>query len=287
VKTAWQPFRLLRVTPYIDGTPAGQAFEPNALWHDHTFYVRDDQLVKLFNAVVDELGRPFGLPHITESIRSCVERDPSFVDEYLESNFTLEEVQQQESSPTVGPLVSEAMQPPPQGQPINIETGRETTEELPLVEIETQPKPDVNNTVEGVLKPQPTPKTPREKPPLIERYAVSRGYKWDSDKNRYIHPDGFWLQKSDGSFSWERYSSKGNILCRYWVSEQCLLTGGIEMGVDLWELIRKLAGTSALILVNSEDHPVEITGNEIVNKVDTGEVVLYPAKYRLCIKPEA
>jgi hypothetical protein len=291
-KTAWQPFRLLRVTPYIDGTPAGQAFEPNALWHDHTFYVRDDQLVKLFNAVVDELARPFGLPHITESIRSCVERDHAFVDEYLESNFTLEEVQQPESFPTAAPPGSEfsdAGQPPSEGQLINVDTGSQTAVESPLEEIEpeTQLRPDIKDTVEESPKPQPPPKPPREKPSLIERYAASRGYKWDSDKNRYIHPDGFWLQKSDGSFSWERYSSKGDILCRYWVSEQCLLTGGIEMGVDLWELIRKLAGNSALILVNSEDHPVEITGNEIVRKVDTGEVVLYPAKYRLCIKPGA
>jgi hypothetical protein len=58
------------------------------------------------------------------------------------------------------------------------------------------------------------------------------------------------------------------------------------MGADLWELIKKLAGSSALILVDAEDRPIEFTGKELVTKVTIGEFVLHPAKYRLCIKPE-
>ena len=116
---------------------------------------------------------------------------------------------------------------------------------------------------------------------MIEQYAQLKGFHWDAAHDRYVHPDGSWLQKSEGSFNWARYASGGEVKAHYWVSEQCLLNGGIEIAAECWELVRREPVTRGLI-VQSEDHrPLELTGVELVRMEAGGAITLYPAKYRI------
>ena len=88
--TEWQTIHLLQVTPYIDGAPAGQPHSPEALWHDDTLYVLGCPMVQIFKALVDELSRNFNVQGISDAIKACADRDPKFVEGYLEHNFELD-----------------------------------------------------------------------------------------------------------------------------------------------------------------------------------------------------
>jgi hypothetical protein len=291
--SAWQPFHLLKVTPYIAGTPAGQPFSPDVLWQDRTFYVRDGRPAKLFNAIADELARPFGLAEIGEAIRACMERDPAFVEEYLENAFTLDaavpEDQGQQPATGTGAGEQPSKTPDPAGEPASAAADGADDKASPDTELDDQP----GNGEDGVdddqqeddpengPKRQQRERPPREDPLLIAVFAKLNGFRWDAEQSRFVHSDGSWMQRAEGTFSWEWYVAGGQVQCRYWVSEQCLANGGIEIGADLWELIDAHPSTSGLVLRGEDGHPQEFTGTELVRMKATGAIVLYPAKYRI------
>ena len=90
-RSRWQPFDVLKVTPYLDGVPAGLGYSPDVLWVDDTIYVRDVSLPHILGSLVKALSQPFALPSVTESIKVCVDREPEFISEYLEYEFALDE----------------------------------------------------------------------------------------------------------------------------------------------------------------------------------------------------
>ena len=87
----WHPFDTLVVTPYLDGTPAGQDQEPKALWEGQALFVKRASPAKVLDQVVAEIGRHFGSEPLQKAIRSCFERDATFVREYLADQFELAE----------------------------------------------------------------------------------------------------------------------------------------------------------------------------------------------------
>jgi hypothetical protein len=117
---------------------------------------------------------------------------------------------------------------------------------------------------------------------LIDRYALNKGFHWDSAHQRYCHPDGSWLQKGDcGNFNWERHSANGMTVCRLWVSEQRLSNNGIEIAADLWDLIKRSPAASTIVLEGDDDDAEEYRGTQLLRMVDEAKLTLYPAKYRI------
>ena len=57
--------------------------------------------------------------------------------------------------------------------------------------------------------------------------------------------------------------------------------GGVELGADRWELIRKSPDTTALVLLGEDNRPLSVRGSEIVKMIQGGAVTLFPAKYRI------
>jgi hypothetical protein len=90
LNTTWQTVSRLEVTPYIDGTPAGEPLMPKVLWSETTLYVADQTTVRLYRELKDELARPFGEPGVMEAVAHCIDRDAEFVREYLAANFELD-----------------------------------------------------------------------------------------------------------------------------------------------------------------------------------------------------
>lgn len=287
--TVWQPFDTLRVTPYIGATPAGQPYSPVVLWHEQTLYVRSGKLVKLYNAIVDELARPVGVLQIAEAIRTCIERDEQFVVEYMADNFELitedaVAAGDTESKPADGepdaPAVTEGDQAPGEADD-DTGTHEPQAEGASHGEAEGQTDDGHDDTGDEEKEPQkPRPKRPHE-PTLIEQYALLKGFHWDAAHDRYVHSDGSWLQKCEGSFNWARHAPSGEVKAHYWVSEQCLLNGGIEIAAECWELVRRDPVTRGLIVQSEDRRPLELTGVELVRMEAGGAITLYPARYRL------
>ena len=90
-RSFWQLVETINVTPYIDGAPAGMSHSPDVLWHGETLYVREGRIAKSYDALVSELARPFANESVTKAIKACIERDESFITEYMEEHFDLED----------------------------------------------------------------------------------------------------------------------------------------------------------------------------------------------------
>jgi len=96
LRSVWHRYQgddAVRVTPYIDDDPCGQPFSPVALWHETTIFVRDGRSAKCFDAVVQELAKPFQSQAITEAVKACYERGDPFILDYVEEHFELDEAQ--------------------------------------------------------------------------------------------------------------------------------------------------------------------------------------------------
>ena len=296
--TQWQPFRMLGVTPYLDGTPAGQDHEPEVLWDDRTLFVRQSTVAKILDPVVAEVGRYFPGEVFQKAIRSCFERDEAFVAEYLAGQFTLADSAAEPAPSTPEADTTDASddgedetpggpgQPPAAEEPTaeapsdtpTPEDGEEPTEP-------PQPDPEPEAEPEGAPEPsrQQRDRKPRdvdENPPLIAKFAASKGFRWDGVRDAYVHADGTHMAKAEGMFPWEHRHGE-RTLCRYWPTEQCLTKGGVELGADLWELIRKSPDTTALVLLGEDNRPLSLRGSEIVKMVQGEALKLFPAKYRL------
>ncbi len=294
--TQWQPFRVLGVTPYLDGTPAGQDHEPEVLWDDHTLFVRQATVAKILDPVVAEVGRYFPGEAFQKAIRSCVERDEAFVAEYLAGQFALADKVIEPPPDAHEPVDEDGTDAPADDAPSG--DGEQPTADAPPEKAPPDaPAPTAEEPTADPTEPEPPPepegapepsrqqrdRKPRdvdENPPLIAKFAVSRGFRWDGARDAYVHADGTQMVKAEGLFPWEHRHGE-RMLCRYWPSEQCLTKGGIELGADLWELIRKSPDTTALVLLGEDSRPLSLRGSEIVKMIQGGAVTLFPAKYRI------
>jgi hypothetical protein len=269
-QTVWQPFRLLKVSPFLDGTPAGQPFTPTVLWEGTVLYVREGRLVRVADEVIRELGRAFDHAEVQEAIKMCFERDAEYVTEYLSDHFELL------SAPPGMPAVPATEMPAttaPAGESGTVEDG--AVSEPPKVDLAVAATNAPPRPVREPLERAPA------KPSLVARFATLKGFKWDDRRGCYVHLDGSVLRKAEGCFNLELVTPSGDVECRYWVSSQKILDGQIELAAELWEQIRGTPSITSLVLEKEEDQPFEITGRELMQLEEKGEIKLYPAKYRL------
>lgn len=298
-RTVWQPATGLESTPYIDGVPVGSPRRIDVLWEDTRLYVEDRKVARIFKAVAQELSRPFERQDFTDAVKACVERSAEFVNDYLEENFNLEAeeaIALTESDDTASPSGGEVAEPasttPGEDKrpEIAVRTGPEEEQgpQEQAVEDEIQKGPENESVSEQIPTAggpdgtvQPLPKHP-PKPQLVDLFAQMLGYTKDGPGNRYYHPDGSWLQRSDGdTFPWARYSSDGEIQTSYWIKDHCLEREPLEIKAEVFDLCKNAPATHALVLADAGEHPVEISGERLVEMIERGEAKLFPARYRL------
>jgi len=281
-RSAWQPFDAqdsIQVTPYVDGAPAGQPHSPDVLWHERSIFVRNGRLARSFDALVTELARPFANEAVTEAIKACIERDEGFIAEYMEEHFTLE------------------AEPPPEVSEREAEEGKEQATSVKgehgdrwpvTVEVEGEEpsplgSPDVEEQTGTQLGGDDSPPRRRKESSLFDlfsRFVVARGYRWDDIRQRFVHPDGSWMERCESPFHWRRFDADGKVVTRYWVSPQCLARG-VEIAAELWELLRRSPTECCLVLRDGDGRPRELPGPDLIRMVNDKVITLYPAKYRI------
>ncbi len=276
-QAVWQPFKTIGVTPYIDGTPAGQAHSPDVLWYEKTIFVRDGRLARMFESLVVEVARPFANEAVTEAVKACIERDEGFIAEYMEEHFTLESEFLQPPGPELNAAEKPRIQSIPPAPPVQVLEPTSTDGEVPV-------SGESNGSISDSLATKPGQEKTEHSigvSDLIERFATDQGFRWDAKAQRYRHSSGSWLEKVTGCFNWELHDSSGNVVMRFWVSAQKLSSGSVEIGADLWDLIKSDPKSAAIIIKMDNDHPLELTGSDLLKLQSEGKIVLYPATYRL------
>lgn len=305
--TGWQIASGLQTVPYIDGAPAGTPRRIDVLWKDSMLYVEDRSAAKMARAVALELGRVFNKQEIADAIKLCYDRPPEFVIEYLEENFTLlpdEQVGPIRGSRAQADEIEDQMKPsvsdgPTPTEPTDADAQPPSSDANRDDPFDHEPESDETHMDDGVDddsdkdhvdegeradRPQPIRRKHAKlaTPSLMERYAKANGYTKDGD-HRFYHPDGGWIEKasSGSSFPWERRSASGELLQCYWDKEHCIQRDPLQLDADVWKLFDQHPDKYTLLLVDGDGAPLEITGRRLRAMRNSGELTLYPAKYRL------
>lgn len=285
-RTAWRPVSQLEVTPYIDGTPAGESSRPKAFWSGTELCVSALSPARLHKEIVDELSRAFAHSALTVAISACVDRTAEFVREYLSSEFEIDpneplpgfdgdtaEPPKPQISP-VSPAAEETSQE--EGQDSNEDEDPESDDSEQDVEPPAEEEPET-----GVAPPSTPPRTASSPTStLVGRYASRRGFRWDRSSRQYLHVDGRCIGKSASPFNWEERDTDGEPLTRLWVTDQNIATG-VEVAADLWLLLKDAPNASSLVTVGNDHEPCALSGDELLAFQQAGQVKLYPSRYRI------
>ena len=294
--TKWCETQGLEIIPYINGTPAGTPRRTDVLWLNDVLYVDHLPKGKLARRIPEEIGKVFGRTDIKAALDYSFERSPQDVKEYLEENFKLCPLSAipEETDDQVEPLSTD------DGEPSHSDDGEGADQNFGETErskdqgtakdeeddiqytgaTETEDEFETNFEEEAELpRPRPSPKP--AKPDIIERFAMSQGYRKDSE-DRYFHEDGSWIARANGDrFPWERRAADGKLIRYYWPKNHCLERDPLQIEADVWTLIEEYPETYAFVLADIEGGPVEVAGSHLRAMRDEGEITLFPSTYRL------
>jgi hypothetical protein len=282
-QTAWRSFAHLDVTPYVEGTPAGEPFTPKVLWQGTELYVVNASTVRLYKDLADELARPFEHKQVGDAIAACIDRTPGFVADYLEAHFELEAEAAVTPSPGQKSTVSET----PGGEAANPVAEitdpqtpeRSDEEEDAINDPDDLLADDVEDENEDASESDRKESKPPHKPGLIEIYARQRGYRWQSADGSFVHSSGRRISKAERPFHWEESGGEGNVV-RLWITDH-RLAAGVEIDAELWGLITRQPSTTAVLLPDGDHGPCLLSGHSLLKLKDERRISIYPARYRL------
>jgi hypothetical protein len=282
LNTKWQTVSRLEVTPYIDGTPAGEPLMPKVLWQETTLYVADQTTVRLYRELKDELARPFGEPGVMEAVAHCIDRDAEFVREYLAANFELDA--QAELPPGDG-KTNGADEPPVAGEG---EAGADDGETKPEEnddeagedkDVDEDEQPPEGEEGEGTPTKPEKPTKPKE-PTFMERYAKARGFRWDEAERCYMHANGARIDKGEAPFNWHEHVNGSDLTKRLFVAEETLARG-VEIPYELWRLMEINPDSIALVLCTDGGEPNEWSASELQGRKAAGQLHLHQSRFIL------
>jgi hypothetical protein len=297
-KTSWQMTPALEIIPYIDGTPAGTPRRADVIWLGEMLYVEEIPKAKLAKRVPEEIAKAFNRPDIKAALDYSFERSSSDVQEYLEENFKLanrDESRPEKNEQAESPIAETSTKLG--GQPANPEEQAalpdepDTSPELAAGEVREHAESPVIDEVPdggpgrsgGVFEVTTRARLVEKpsKPSIIERFAKAQRFKKDNDE-RFFREDGSCIGRANGArFPWERRDASGDLERFYWPIDHCLEREPLQLEAYVWALIDQHPDKYALILLDIEDAPVEVTGAGLRSMREAGEITLYPATYRI------
>lgn len=283
-KTQWLQGTSLETVPYIDGVPIGPARRVPVVWSDCTLYVADAPIPLLAAPVAREIARGFDHAGIGDAVKFCFERDPQFILDYLEQEFTLSTspVEIPVEEPKAEEPVAEA--PNVQGKTVTLgptasDPVLDDQQEAPRADSPTSEPQDSQLSGSG-QSPQNRESHRTEKPSLLERFAAANGLRSDGN-GRFLGSDGTVLLKThDNVFPWELRlpGREAQFLMPF---DHCLERESVVLDAEVWGLLRSSESQYVLLLVSPDSTPILRTGAELAKDIEERRIALFPAKYRL------
>lgn len=286
LNTTWQAVNHLEVTPYIEGTPAGEPVTPRVLWSDLTLYVVDVPTVRLMRDLKDELTRPFAVAEVMAAVADCIDREPEFVREYLEGNLRLAE---------------RADLPLSRESPVGAEEGPNCVEgdlgeDLQDGHGGAESQRDIEHA--GAVSKDPDIDLPTEfqqcpgiehnprkfkkarEVTFMDRYAGSRGFRWHEAERCYRHPSGESICRGETPFNWVEHVNSANLGRRLFVTEQSL-EEGVEILSELWRIMEVEPDSILFVVRGSAGQPEEMPGRKLQVLKDAGRLQLHQSRFTL------
>jgi hypothetical protein len=287
--TTWQCAPGLQVVPYIEGTPVGTPRRADVLWVARKIYVEQLSKARLAKRVPEEVGKAFGRAELRAALDYAFERSPDDVRAYLEENFKLAPIGEENEAVDAPTPPSSIPHKEPANQPNILAGDPVPTPEIPVPadvpsgEEVTSPQDDLSGEPQpGAQRARAPSKSP--KPSIMERFAAAHGFRKDGD-GRFFHPTGGWIAKTQGMrFPWERRTPTGELVCYYWDAERCLDDEPLQLAAEVWHLLKDAPARYALILAAQDGNPLELSGAKLLELERAGKLKLYPASYRLALE---
>ena len=274
-QTEWQLVEGLRATPYVNSSVAGTSRSIDVLWRNNILYVKDGNLARLASKVPQEIAKAFATDRVTDAIKMCYERDPAFIEAYLEDNFDLtlqEEANIPEEVPPIetGSVFDVGNQDDIGAQDAEGELSAEEEAEGELIKTGGN-----SNGSSQVVKRH------KQSPGIIEKYMRSAGFT-EERNGGFHHSDGRWMGRTGRvDFRWACYSPEGVVHQFFWSRDHCLQREPLQIDAEIWSLCEQEPHKYSLILANLNGTPVVVSGSELLRMRNKELVTVYPATYRL------
>ena len=291
----------LEIVPYLDGVPAGTARRADAVWLDDVLYMEYLPRARQARRIPEEIGKAFGRADIEAALHYSFERSEMDVRDYMAEIFDLsaaigdkDEVELAEATqPVDDPEVRSAggdgeLEHATVGSVDDASENGSGPGGLDAEDIhvdEPMYPSDTSTGAEQGQLPTAAPVRPARLD-ILERYARAQGFRKDNDR-RFSHRDGGWIARANGArFPWERYRADGELLRYYLPREHCLEREPLQIDADVWRLMETKPEVYALILLNPQGAPIEVTGSCLKALQSERQLVLYPATYRLVFETD-
>jgi len=297
--TKWVESRALDIVPYIDGMPAGTPRLADVVWIDERLFVEPQPRAKLAKRVPEEISKQFNRQDIRSALDYCFERSVDEVRDYLRENFTLTHVEPNERlSTTVAsdvPCDTEDVADLTVSDHASLSDGKiesATQAKESGVEATSTEESAADDSTGDVAKVQfqkielrpathSRPNSLTEQPSLVERYALLHGFRRNGTGGFVAVNREQLVRASTSPFGWEHRAADGRLLRSFYVKEHCLEHSPLQLESEVWGMLEKFPATHAMLLLDLNANPVEITGTLLRTLRDAGKISLYPAAYRL------
>ena len=286
----------LEIVPYIDGVPAGTARQADVVWLDDVLYVKYLSPAKLARRIPEEIGKAFERADILAALHYSFERSERDVRDYVAENFNLSAAIGDDDDVDLGGPAQRVDDPEYRsaggdGEWDHAGAGSIKDDGERGSGLDGDDAEDIDGDesadrwetgTEEELPQQPTAGAVRRvRADIMDRYASSQGFRKVNDR-RHLHKDGGCITRANGArFPWERYGADGELVRCYLPREHCLEREPLQIEADVWRLMELKPEVYALVLVDFEGGPTEVTGTRLMAMRAEGQVVLYPATYRL------
>jgi hypothetical protein len=299
--------------PYVDGTPAGEARPVKAAWVDETIYVMASG-PSHHRELAAALAGPFRGQGLAQAIADCIDRPANWVADYFAANFELFEPETEpeleeerpealaepvtHEAPISQALDAEAQLPmtPPNGEaptgmsdvpvidamPIMpqtpaLEVGEDGHEPEPEAEVEAA-EDGVEEEAESTAAP-PRPRAPSKFERLAE-FMQRLGFQWDAARDLFADVRGNVIRREEGVLKWVIYDRNGQRRDGYWIGDRSL-EQGLEISGGDWETLKRAPDSTWLLLPEESGELRSVQMRRLLRRVQSGEVGLYPAMFRL------
>jgi hypothetical protein len=291
--TKWQGSPGLEITPYIEGNPVGTARRADVVWRDQILYVENLSTAKLAKKVPEELGKFFNKHDIKAALDYSFERSTDDIQKYTEENFNLAPIDDVrapankgiDDSPSTQISTSSPMNPVSdsnncaQNESDNFQWDDADFDDLTMDSDENDLNDFSNSPAGGPAQSKRINKPKRLN--IILRFARAKGFS-KNEEGRFHHANGNWIGRSkENRVFWEHRNANGELIGFYFLKDHCLEQKSLQIEAYIWGLIDKNPEQYVLVLVSSNDEPVEVTGSQLLAMRDAGQITVYPATYRL------
>lgn len=277
------------LVPYINKMPVGNAKRCDAFWQDKRLYVVGKTSAQKKKRITDEIGRAFGENEISEALKFCVYESDSFIREYFEEYFNLED-EQSESEAKAGRSAQATAtgsdadgftadagytsEPDTDGTEEDDEGYGDDTEDG--TEDETLGYPEVEQQTTRVVRQR------EQEASVVERWFQLNGFLKRVSDGSFLNDQQELIRRETGMvFPWIKYSAQGTAVHYYWGKRHCLEREPLAINAEIWELCIKEPDTHSLILSDLEGRVVEYTGSKLIKLLEGKKLNIYPAQYRI------